>query len=289
MFSWEHVILLRHAPIFLLISVLICAGKIGFSTICNNFVIHIYALKIMDKLIGHIHSFETFGTVDGPGVRFVAFMQGCPLRCLFCHNPDTWQIDATCKYNMTPEELFAEVQKYKSFIKSGGVTLSGGEPLMQADFVREFFRLCREAGVHTALDTSGALCNETALGVLDYADLVLLDIKTMNTQLYPKLTGVQQKSNLEFLEQLQKRNVKTWIRHVVVPGLTDNDEWLDKLGEHVAKYDCVEKIEILPYHTLGEFKYKNLGLKYSLDGVPPLSAERAKQIRERLSKFKPCL
>ena len=239
-------------------------------------------------MIGRIHSLESFGTVDGPGVRFVAFMQGCPLRCLFCHNPDTWNPQGSCQYEFTPKQLLDEVVRYRSFIKNGGVTVSGGEPLMQADFVSEFFRLCHSEGIHTVVDTSGALITERVLNMLDNTDLVLLDIKTMDPELYTRLTGVRQENNLAFLDILEERGITTWIRHVVVPGLTDNDKWLRQLGQYVTRYDCVEKIEILPYHTLGEYKYKKLGLEYSLDGVPPLSAERASEIRKIMSEYKPC-
>lgn len=239
-------------------------------------------------MIGHIHSFESFGTVDGPGVRFVVFMQGCPLRCLFCHNPDTWNPNATCQYELEPEQLVSEVVKYRSFIKSGGVTVSGGEPLMQADFVAEFFSQCHQKGLHTTLDTSGYFVSDRVLSVLENTDLVLLDIKTMDPVLYPRLTGVSQTNNLKFLKILEERHVKTWVRHVVVPGITDDDMWLHKLGEFVKDYNCVEKIEILPYHTLGEHKYEKLNMKYRLSDVPALSTERATQIRQMLSKFKPC-
>ncbi len=177
-------------------------------------------------MIGRIHSFESFGTVDGPGIRFVAFMQGCPLRCLYCHNPDTWDPKGKCQYELTPQELLDEVLKYKTFIKNGGVTVSGGEPLIQAEFVAEFFRLCHKEGLHTALDTSGIICDEHAMNVLDNTDLVLLDIKTMDSELYPRLTGVQQKNNLLFLDKLEERGITTWVRHVVVPGFTDDDNWL---------------------------------------------------------------
>ncbi len=241
------------------------------------------------NIIGRIHSMESFGTVDGPGIRFVAFMQGCPLRCQFCHNPDTWDPRGKCQYELTPQQLLDEVLRYRSFIRSGGVTLSGGEPLMQAPFASAFFDLCRTEGIHTALDTSGFYCSEAAFSVLDYTDLVLLDIKTMDPDLYPRLTGQRQDNNLRFLDELQRRGIRTWVRHVVVPGLTDNDDWLRCLGEHVARYSVVEKIEVLPYHTLGTFKYEKLALHYPLDGVPPLSAERTQVVREMLSAYKPCL
>ena len=170
------------------------------------------------NIIGHIHSMESFGTVDGPGIRFVAFMQGCPLRCQFCHNPDTWDPKGKCQYELTPQQLMDEVLRYRSFIRTGGVTLSGGEPLMQATFAKDFFALCRAEGIHTALDTSGIYCSETALDVLQYTDLALLDIKTMDPDLYPRLTGQRQDHNLRFLDELQQRGIRTWVRHVVVPG-----------------------------------------------------------------------
>lgn len=239
-------------------------------------------------MIGRIHSVESFGTVDGPGVRFVTFMQGCPLRCLFCHNPDTWNIKGTCMYEMTPQQLLEEVIKYRSFIKNGGVTVSGGEPLVQAPFVAEFFKLCKTENLHTALDTSGAIITGIVQEVLDYTDLVLLDIKTLDTDLYPKLTGIDSHNNFAFLDMLEERGIRTWIRHVVVPGITDNDVALHKLGKYVAKYNCVEKIEILPYHTLGEYKYKKLGIKYKLENIPSLSNERTSEIREMMSQYKPC-
>lgn len=238
-------------------------------------------------MTAQIHSIESFGTVDGPGIRFVTFLQGCPLRCQFCHNPDTWNPQGPCKYEMTPAELCDEAMRYYNYIRKGGVTLSGGEPLLQAEFAAEYFRLCHENGLHTALDTSGYICTPRALEALEHTDLVLLDIKTMNPELYPKLTGVPQDNNLRFLDTLQECGIPTWIRHVVVPGLTDDDEWLQRLGEHIAGYDVVEKVEILPYHTLGAYKYKELCLPYPLEGVPPLSPERAKEIRQMMSKYKP--
>ena len=250
--------------------------------------LNVFLEKLLGLMIGRILSIESFGTVDGPGVRFVTFMQGCPLRCQFCHNPATWDPNGKCQYEFTPEQLRDEVVKYRSFIKSGGVTVSGGEPLMQSEFVAEFFRLCHDEGLHTALDTSGAIITDKVLEVLGNTDLVLLDIKTMDAELYPTLTGVKQNNNLAFLDILDERKIKTWVRHVVVPNLTDNDEWLRKLGEHVSHYDCVEKIEILPYHTLGTYKYEKLGEKYKLEGVPALSAQRANEIRSMMSQYKPC-
>ena len=236
----------------------------------------------MEKpLTGKIHSLESFGTVDGPGIRFVTFMQGCPLRCRYCHNPDTWRADAPVKYELTPRQLLDEVSRYKSFIAKGGVTLTGGEPLMQPDFCREFFRLCREAGIHTALDTAGSVYNEKTLSVLDFTDLVLLDIKALRPELCRAVCGSDGRNALRLLDELERRGIDVWIRHVVVPGLTDDDRLLDELVGYLKPYRCVRKIEWLPYHTMGVFKYKDLGLAYPLEGVPPLPAERIKDIRER--------
>lgn len=223
---------------------------------------------------GRLHSIESFGTVDGPGIRFVAFFQGCPLRCAFCHNPDTWDINRPVQYELTPEELLAEVKKYKNFIRSGGVTSTGGEPLMQAEFLTEFFRLCRQSGFHTALDTSGAVFNEQVKAALEETDLVLLDIKTLDDALHKPYVGAPRTNNQTMLDYLQFIGKPTWIRHVVVPGYTDNDERLHTLAAHVAQYPVVERVEILPYHVMGAFKYKELGIPYRLENVEPLSAER---------------
>lgn len=232
------------------------------------------------EIKGNIHSLESFGTVDGPGIRFVVFMQGCPLRCLYCHNPDTWDVKNQPKYQMTPEELIAEVLRYKSFIAKGGVTVTGGEPLLQPDFLKAFFRLCRENGIHTALDTSGYICSAKALAVLDEVDLVLLDIKTLNTELHPLLTGVKQENTLKFLDELEKRNIPVWIRHVIVPGWTDKDDELENLARYISRYKVVQKAELLPYHTMGAYKYEAQGLEYKLKDVPPLSAERLTNAKE---------
>lgn len=251
------------------------------------FFVLFIAVVYLSLMLGRIHSFESFGTVDGPGIRFVTFMQGCPLRCQYCHNPDTWDPHASCQYEMTPEELFAETIRYRSFIANGGVTMTGGEPLLQAAFAREYFRLCVEEGLHTALDTSGFICTPQAFSVLDYTKLVLLDIKTFNAELHPRLTGVSGDNPLRFLDELKNRNISTWIRHVIVPGLTDNEEDLNALGEHLLSYPNVEKIEVLPYHTMGAFKYEKLGIPYPLAGVEPLSAERVKEVRAILGRYKP--
>lgn len=236
-------------------------------------------------LQGNIHSLESFGTVDGPGIRFVVFLQGCPLRCQYCHNPDTWETAGEGKYHMTPDELLSEVLRYKNFIAKGGVTVTGGEPLLQAEFLREFFRLCREQGIHTALDTSGFICTPKAFEVLEFVDLVLLDIKTLDAELHPVLTGVKRDHCLRFLDELESRGIPTWIRHVIVPGLTDDDARLEVLARYLSRYKVVEKVELLPYHTMGTFKYEQLGLAYPLDGVEALSKERLENAKAIFARF----
>ena len=192
---------------------------------------------------------------------------------MYCHNPDTWEIKRNAPYQYTPEELLAEVLRYKNFIAKGGVTVTGGEPLLQPLFLKEFFRLCRTNGIHTALDTSGYIRSEKALEVLEEVDLVLLDIKTIRPELHPRLTGVELENTLYFLKHLEKKQIPTWIRHVIVPGLTDDDASLQALADYIRPYTCIQKVELLPYHTMGAYKYEAAGLNYPLEGVPPLSTE----------------
>lgn len=228
---------------------------------------------------GRIHSFESFGTVDGPGIRFVVFAQGCPLRCLYCHNPDTWDVTGG-KIEMTASELVAEVIRYKSFIqKTGGVTFTGGEPLMQAEFVRDFFTLCCNEQLHTALDTSGFLLNETVKELLKVTDLVLLDVKSIDPVQYKQLTSVSLQKTLDFLDYLQQIDKRTWVRHVLVPRLTDNDLLLNQLAVYLKRYSVVEKVELLPYHKLGVFKYEALGVGDPLATTEALSQERLQNAR----------
>ena len=235
-------------------------------------------------LTGNIHSYESFGTVDGPGIRFVIFSQGCMLRCQYCHNPDTWTTNET-KITVTPQELLQEVLKYKVYFqKRGGVTFSGGEPLLQAPFVKEFFQLCKKEKIHTTLDTSGNFLNPEVKELLDYTDLVLLDIKTMNPDLHLKLTGVKLEHSLKFLDYMQTIGKACWIRQVVVPGLTDQEGDLKALARHLEKYAVVEKVELLPYHSLGAYKYQALQLNYPLEGVPDMGKERMEELRNIFKK-----
>lgn len=250
----------------------------------RSFVWAVFEIKIvrflifMEKIYGNIHSFESFGTVDGPGIRFVVFMQGCPMRCKYCHNPDTWQIGAGKKY--TASEVAAEAMKYKSYIKNGGVTVSGGEPLLQAEFITELFGLFKEKGIHTALDTSGITFSEANAEkykkLLYVCDLVLLDIKHIDEKEHRQLTGFSNESVLKFAKFVSDSGVDLWIRHVLVNGVTDNDNYLYRLKDFISTLKTVKKIEVLPYHSMGEVKYEKLGIGYAFKGMQPPPEERVK-------------
>lgn len=225
-------------------------------------------------MIGHIHSIESFGTVDGPGIRFVIFMQGCTLKCKYCHNRDTWKVNAGKK--ITIDELVKEIQNYRTYIENsgGGVTVSGGEPLLQAEFVTELFKKLKELGIHTALDSAGSIpLSPSIKELLKYTDLVLLDIKHIEDEKAINLTGFSNKNNLEFAKYLNNINIPIWIRQVLVPGYTDDKFDLQKLKAFINSLSNVEKVEILPYHNLGKFKWDELGDKYELENVVPPSQE----------------
>lgn len=223
---------------------------------------------------GRIHSLESFGTVDGPGIRFVIFMQGCPLRCLYCHNPDTWNVRVEPAYLMSAQELLEEVLRYKRFILNGGVTVTGGEPLLQSVFLKEFFKLCREEGIHSALDTSGSITSTAAYEMLEYVDLVLLDIKAIDPELHKHLTSARIDKPLAFLNHLQEIGKDTWIRHVVVPNLTYDKELLENLADYLTRFNVIKKVELLPYHIMGVSKYEELGMEYALKETEALSSEK---------------
>lgn len=233
--------------------------------------------------IGRIHSLESFGTVDGPGIRFVVFMQGCPLRCLYCHNPDTWDVNKGKEY--TPEELMNEIIKYKSYMdySKGGVTFTGGEPLLQTDFLLEVCRLCKDKGISVAIDTSGFIFNDKVKRLMEYTDLVLLDIKNYDPVVYKALTGVSLNPTLKFLDYLKEKNIPTWVRYVVVPNLTDNLDAVRKLSDYLDGYPNVKKIELLAFHKMGEYKWKELGLDYKLTDTKEPDKELMKQISDILS------
>lgn len=211
-----------------------------------------------------IHSIESCGTVDGPGIRFVVFTQGCPLRCQYCHNPDTWKMSDGKE--TSADDLITEALKYQSYMKfsGGGVTVTGGEPLLQVDFVKEFFTKLKKHGIHTAIDTSGYIFNDKVKEVLKMTDLVLLDIKHFDPTHYKNLTGVDIQPTLDFLDYLGNQGIHVWIRYVLVPGLTDQMEHIEGLSKHLSQYTNIDRIELLPFHKMGEYKWKELGLTYKL-------------------------
>ena len=231
---------------------------------------------------GKIHSIETFGTVDGPGIRFVIFMQGCCLKCKYCHNRDTWSFSSGKL--ATLQELVKEILKYKSYMDSsgGGVTVSGGEPLLQTDFICALFRELKKYNIHTAIDTAGSIpLSYEIKELLKYTDLVLLDIKHINNEKCINLTGAPNKHTLEFAKYLNNLNIPVWIRQVLVPGYTDDKFDLLELKKFINSLTNVEKVELLPYHNLGKFKWEELGDVYELDNVEPATQEdldRVKQI-----------
>ncbi len=233
----------------------------------------------------NIHSFESMGTVDGPGIRYVIFFQGCPLRCKFCHNRDTWSPQHGRSYTLS--QIMHNIRRARPFFQGsgGGVTATGGDPLLQAGFVAELFRQCHEEGIHTALDTSGyAAVQGPIVDVLEHTDLVLLDIKHMDDEIHREYIGVPNARILNFLRELDQRSIPVWIRHVVVPGYTDDPEHADRLGHFVSQFHVVEKIELLPYHEMGRHKWEALGEVYPLEGVQPPSDEVMHRLRHVLAK-----
>jgi len=231
---------------------------------------------------GRIHSIETFGTVDGPGIRYIVFLQGCALRCKYCHNPDSWQV--TCGSEADSADLVADALAYRSFIRSGGVTISGGEPLLQLEFTKDIIDRARAAGLHTALDTAGSVPLGRSRRVLDAVDMVLLDIKSIDDQMNWSLTGRGNKETLSTLDYLEQIGKRVWLRHVLVPGWTLQHEQLSRLAAHLAPYHCVEQVELLPFHKMGEFKWKELGLHYSLLKTPEPSVESLREAQEIFEK-----
>lgn len=235
----------------------------------------------MAELIGNIHSVETCGTVDGPGVRFVIFMQGCPMRCLYCHNPDSWAVTENKKISV--EDVLNEYNGVKEFVK-GGLTVTGGEPLLQIDFVTKLFKEAKALGINTALDTSGITFTpdntEKFDELIKHIDLVLLDIKHIDDTEHKKLTGHSNKNILEFAKYLSKNNIPMWIRHVVVPDITYKETFLKTLGEFIKTLKTVQALDVLPYHDMARGKYKELGMDYPLGDTPPLSKEDAIKARD---------
>ena len=233
---------------------------------------------------GYIHSIETFGTVDGPGVRYVVFTQGCPMRCKYCHNPDTWETKVNEQKEV--DDILIDYDKYRPYLTGGGLTVTGGEPMLQIDFLIELFRKAKEKDIHTCLDTSGIMfnsANEEFMNKCDelmkYVDLVMLDIKHIDDEEHKKLTGHSNKNILEFARYLSDKKVPVWLRHVTVPGITYNTKYLGQLGEFLAELKNMEALDVLPYHTMGVPKYEAIGMEYPLKDVEPLNKEDAIKAR----------
>ena len=232
-------------------------------------------------MIGHIHSTESFGAADGPGVRFIIFMQGCHMRCRYCHNPDTWKMDGGDE--VTADEILKRALRFKPYWgKDGGITISGGEPLLQIDFVIELFKKAKELGINTCIDTAGnPFTKEEPFfskfeELMKYTDLLLLDLKEINPARHKDLTGFDNSNIIEMAKYLSEINKPVWIRHVLVPEHSDFDEDLDALGDFIDTLSNVDRVEILPYHTLGKFKWENLGIPYTLESISPERIENAK-------------
>ena len=238
-------------------------------------------------MIGHIHSTESFGAADGPGVRFIVFMQGCHMRCRYCHNPDTWKMDGGDE--VTADEILKRALRFKPYWgKDGGITISGGEPLLQIDFVIELFKKAKELGINTCIDTAGnPFTKEEPFfskfeELMKYTDLLLLDLKEINPARHKDLTGFDYSNIIDMAKYLSEINKPVWIRHVLVPEHSDFDEDLDALGDFIDTLSNVDRVEILPYHTLGKFKWENLGIPYTLESISPPSAERIENAKQRI-------
>jgi pyruvate formate lyase activating enzyme len=235
-------------------------------------------------ITGRIHSFETFGTLDGPGIRFVIFMQGCPLRCIYCHNRDTWEPQGGREY--TVDEVMKEISKYTSYMaySGGGITVSGGEPLLQCSFVAALFKRCHEIGIHTVLDTSGFTDLGNLCGLLSDTSLVLLDIKHASDEPHKIITGAGREKTAGFARLLSDMNIPVWIRYVLVPGYTDSEKDLLAATDFIKSLRNVQKIEVLPYHSMGSFKWEELGFSYPLKGVPSPSEQSIEKARRLLTE-----
>lgn len=236
----------------------------------------------MKELIkGRISSFQTLGTLDGPGVRFVAFLQGCPLRCACCHNPETWDIKSGTEY--TAKEVVEKAERYKEYFgRNGGITLSGGEPLLQAEFAAEIFMLCKEKEINTCLDTSGCIINEKTESLLNYTDYCLLDIKYTTDRKYRQYVGCGIQKPLEFLDRLDNKKIPTRIRQVIIEGLNDSTDNIKRLAEIIKKYPCIEKTELLAFRKLCISKYRKIGIHFPLADIPETPQFKIKLLEEKL-------
>ncbi len=236
-----------------------------------------------NQIIGRIHSFQSLGTVDGPGVRFVVFMQGCSLKCVCCHNPDTHNMSEGVPY--TPEEVVKKVTRYREYFGSdGGITLSGGEPLLQAKFARKLFSLCHAEGINTCLDTSGIILNSDVKELLRETDRVLLDIKYTNDEDYRKYVGCSIKPVFEFLEYLNQNGVNTTVRQVIIPTLNDSDENILRLKEIIRRHPCVDKVELLPFRKICQTKYDSMKIPFPLAHIPEPESSEMTRLNAILNK-----
>ena len=234
---------------------------------------------------GFVHSTESFGTVDGPGVRFVVFLQGCPMRCQYCHNPDTWKMNAGSV--RSAQSLIREYERNAAFYRGGGITVTGGEALMQIDFVLELFRLAKQKKIHTCLDTSGVTYrpgesdyNRKLDQLMEVTDLVMLDIKHIDPEGHKTLTGHDNAGILAFARYLDEKKIPVWIRHVVVPGITDDPVLLTRLGTYLGTLSNIQALDVLPYHIMGVVKYEQLDMPYPLKGVPPATKKQAMEAKK---------
>lgn len=232
-------------------------------------------------LKGKINSIQTLGTLDGPGVRFTVFMQGCNLRCGCCHNPDTWEMNAGAEY--TPSQLAEKAERYREYFgKEGGVTLSGGEPLLQAEFAKEFFKCCHEKSINTCLDTSGSILNDNVKEMLEYTDRVLLDIKYTNDEDYRKYVGCSIEKPLEFLKYLNQKNIPVTLRQVIIPTLNDNGENIGLLKDIIKNNLCIDKTELLPFKKICSVKYDKMGIEFPFGNLPTPTAETMKRLEKEI-------
>ena len=231
---------------------------------------------------GYVHSLQSLGTVDGPGVRSVVFLSGCPLRCIYCHNPDTWERQEN---QLTDAKTLSErLLRFYSFIHKGGVTVSGGEPLLQAEFVTELTELLHEGGLHVAIDTCGSPLTPAGERLIEVADLFLLDIKMTTEEDYKRHTGGSLAATMAFLDRLEEKQKDVWIRHVVVPSINDTEEDILRLAELIKGYGCIKKVELLPFKNLCLEKYKAMNVPFPLEATPPMKAEAAEALEELLKK-----
>lgn len=235
---------------------------------------------------GYIHSIESLGTVDGPGIRFVVFSQGCPLRCQYCHNPDTWKLKAGKK--VSTADLIKKIKKIKPYLErsGGGLTISGGEPTMQPKFILDLLKKAKAEGIHTALDTSGFVEVAQFKEFLAYLDLVLIDVKSFNNSVHQQLTGVSNQKTLAIIELLEESKKPYWVRQVIVPGITDKITEMKKLAKYLSQKKYLEKVELLPYHELGKHKWENLGLEYKLAAVKPPSKKIMAELNSLFQNYK---